>query len=314
MDYGQLAYIKAEELERYVKSVSVRKKRNAVSASFYPRVAAESGYEPCSVSGEGSIGVAVSAALRSPQSVRQAKLRLYCGGKIAASAGVAQSGGATVSYTLFASVTPGAGETLRLEADTAGLVLEELRVLVFGDGASVDNRGGNLRAEWVGTETYLAREKQGAISLSVYGGGEITVARGQTFDICDSPDGPGMVISDDAGNLWGVAFDAEINETARVNLGAGVDSVALGRNRRGYIIAGVRGRRVYFCECGYDFSGRTDWTEADFTTEADKVYFTKHTEEPILFLSRDGALYAKIPVRSLVCVSAVGIKPRLTIL
>ena len=124
----------------------------------------------------------------------------------------------------------------------------------------------------------------------------MNAVHGNVFDLCAAEDGIALFCCDDDDNLWGITYAPDLTERARAYLGAGFDRVAIGRNVFGFTLAAIRNRKVYFAQCENDFSGMSDWAAADFATEADEVYFCKQSLCPVLFLRRDGRLYAKIPV------------------
>lgn len=304
MDYGQLAYVKAEEIEAYLrKAAQAEERRTHTCAAFYPRTALESGYAPCTVFGSGNVGLTAVLRLAAPQGADNITVRLYCGEHPAAYTRITLPAGGRENATLFASVYPGAGERIRIEADAQGLLLEELRVSVEGAGASVSGGQEGYKCDCSATAIYTARtEADGYVYVRKYGTDRrANVLHGGVFDIAVRGDTVAVAGSDDDGNLWGVTLDADLKETRRVRLGAGADSVALGQSPAGWILATTQNRKVFLAECEPDFGGLSAFAPADFVTEADEVFFCKQSENPVLFLRRGGNVFAKLPVS---CVTA----------
>lgn len=299
MDYGQLAYIKAEEIENYLRVAAAKRTgRNAVSASFYPRCEISGGYEPCSVIGGASTALTVTLTLRAPQGANEIKVRLFCGDKIAAYVTVSLSAGETGRYTMLASVYPSGGEKLRIAASENGLILEQMQILADGDGVTVTGGKEIMRCDFAGDAVYTLTEENGYIYLAKIGGAKVNAAHGSEYDIAVADGGVKVICRDDVGNLWGICYDFDLAEQSRVNLGDAPEKVAIGQNPYGLTVAGVIKDEVYLCECEYDFSGRTDFARAEINTLADDVYLVKQSNNPALIITRDGKLYAKLPMPS----------------
>ena len=136
MDYGQIAYVKVQEIEEYLRRAATSKQiGTAASASFYPHAAFDGGYEPCTLSAHGgSVGLSVAIEISAPLGATDDKIRLYCGNKLAAYVAVTLPENGKGRYAMFASVTPGNGEKLKIKADTNKLLLDEFSVLADGGG------------------------------------------------------------------------------------------------------------------------------------------------------------------------------------
>lgn len=296
MDYGKLAYVKAEELESYLRKTESEKGKNAtLCAAFYPRVALESGYAPVTVSGDDSVGLTVVLKLRASKDVTDLKVRLYAGDMQTAYTTVTAAKGETVSATVLSSVYPGSGQRLRVVASGKGLILDEMSVLACGAGVALSGGQSDYRCDVYDGKVYCAHERDGYLYLSQAGGdGEVSVAHASVFDLAASGQGLNVLACDDLGNLWGVCYDGELNETHRVMLGDGFDSVALGRNPFGQVMAAVKGKKLYFALSDENFDGATDWTQFEDVT-ASEVYLSKQSDNSVLLYVRDGKLYARLP-------------------
>lgn len=315
MDYGQLAYLKTQELESYVRRSAVDSgKRTAQSAAFYPHTAISGGYEPCTVYGDGCVALAAVLTLRAPEGFA-GKVRLYCGGKIAAYTQVTLSAGESGRYTLLASVYPADGERLRICAERDGVLLDELHVLVEGSGAAVTSGQEGYKSDCYNGEIYLVREHDGNVEVSRASDGKKAIAvHGGVYDLAASAIGICVACADDNGNLWGLTYTADLDETSRTYLGPAPDRIAVGRSITGLTLAAVRSRKVYFATADAGFAGLSDWTAADFVTEADDVYLSKQADNPVLFLRRDGEIFAKIPLPAYSTDGCIEVSPMLALL
>lgn len=316
MDYGQLAYIKAEEIEAYLRnSEKNAEKRNTLRAAFYPRCAIQGGYAPCSLYGSGAVGLTVVLMLSAPQGCDGEKVRLYCGDMAAAYTTVTLGAGDRAQFTLLASVYPSDTQTLCVRSEGNSLLLEEMEILADGNDVTLTSSYAGCKSDCLDGKAYLLCAENGYIYLHIAGDGQKTdVGHGNVFDIVATPTALCVVYADDNGNLWGVTYTAALEETKRVYLGDAPQRVAVGRDVGGLRLAGIWERKVYFCLCAEDFTGRTEWAQADFATEADDVYFGKQTTRPVLFLRRGGGLYAKLPLPKTESRAAVCVAPAVTLL
>lgn len=302
MDYGQLAYIKAQTLEAYLnKTASAVQKTGCASAAFYPHTAAESGYAPVTVYGSGSVGLTVTLTLRAEVTVQDAKLRLYVGGKLAAYSSVSLERNKTARSILLATVYPSDGEKVRIVSDTAGLLIEEMFVLCEGAKVRLVSRVAFARCDGRDGVVFMAFVKNGDVRVQKCGAQSDAAAfKGGVFDLMVRGGEVYVLGVDDTGNLLGITYDYDLKETSRTVLGQfAFDCVAIGQMGSDLLLAGLQNRKTYFCTALDRFAGSTAFEPADFATEADAIYLSKQTENSVLFLRKGEALYCKLPYRKL---------------
>lgn len=287
-------------MEAYVKKTNEIERRNCRCASYFPRTAAEAGYAPCAIAGSDIVSVTVSLLFSAPQATDGITVWLYVGDKRVARTAVTLAAGGKQSNTLFAAVYPSGREEICVKADRQGLLIEEMRVSVYGANAFLASLQDGFACDTLSGHIYMARQEDGYIYVYKYGADiKMNVAHGNAFDLCAANNALALLCSDDDGNLWGVLLDENVNETARVYLGDGFDRVAIGRSGTGFTLAAVKDKQIYLAQCEPDFSGRTAWQRAPWASTADSVHLCKQTDSPVLLYSRDGQIYAKIPVETL---------------
>ena len=298
MDFGKLAYVKAEEAERYIrKKASEEAEERCVSIVCVPHAELSSGYIPVRISGNKSVGVMASVRVSAVAAVSAANVRAECGGKLCAATTVTLNRGEECRFTLFFSAYPGSGEYVRLISDESGLILEEVNFMVTGAGAKITSSAVLARADYFGSDLYVIYEKNGYVELtSVNKGITVDVAHGSTFDIAVTEGGVCVAVSDDSGNTLGILYDLGLKELNRKYVGAKFDRIAIARNTGGLVMAGIRNSKLYVCYFAEDFSDGTEWEETDFVSSADDVYFSKQTDNATLFIRRGDGVYAKLAV------------------
>ena len=298
MDYGQLAYLKAQTLEAYLnKTAASVQKTGCQSAAFYPHTAAESGYAPVTVYGSGSVGITVTLTLRAVALVQGAKMRLYSGDKLAAYCSVTLETGETAQSTLLASVHPSEGEILRVVCDTAGLLIEEMFVLCEGPKVRLVSRFAYARCDGEAGAVFVAYLQGGDVCVRKCGTDLEAIAfKGSVFDLSVYGGEVYLIGCDDIGNFVGLTYDFELKETSRAVLGQyAFDCVALGQMSGDLLLAGLKDRKITFCTALNRYEGLTAFKPADFATEADAIHLSKRAENSALFLERGEGLYCKLP-------------------
>ena len=309
MDWGKLAYLKAEEAERYMRKRAAEElEEKCVSAVCFPHAELFYGYTPVRISGSKSVGVMASLRVSAANSAVENKITAECGGKLCAATRVTLAEGEEARLVLYFSVYPGSGEDVRISSSSDGLILEEANFLVVGAGAKLTSSSVMSRADYHGGDIFIACEREGYVTLTNASTGEsVSVLHGSTFDLAVHDVGISVVACDDSGNTLGVLYDFTLKEVCRRYLDTSVEKIAVGRTSDGLVIAGIRGGKIYLSYCSEDFSGMTDWQETDFVSGALDVYFSKQTQNATLFIRRGDGLYAKLAVPELDCHSSLTI-------
>lgn len=309
MDYGKTAYAKLQELEAYIKATAQKKEnRNSAVKSSYPHAAFDRGYEPATLYGSGCVGITVTLGIRAPQGADNVKVTLYLGDKPVSYVNVRLAANSSAQYTLTGAVYPGDGERIKLTATDGCIILDSVTVYAEGNGVNISDGGDGYKCDEYGGEVYtLNEDSDGYIVLrNVNDGTTVDVMHGSTFDLAAFDGLVHVVCCDDNGNLWGLCYDVGLNEISRKYLGEGFDRVAVGQAFGGMQLVAVRNRKIYCAECCKSFLGLTDWVPVDFESDADEVYLSKQTVNPVLFFSRGGQIFAKLPedcARSYDCIS-----------
>lgn len=295
MDYGRLAYIKAEELERAVLRLGSEKALWQVrSATVYPNRRIESEYAPLSVWGNGEILLVASVRVRAPQGADNAKVWLTLGGKSIACGRVTVGAGERTDSVLTAAVVAD-GETLGVWADGAELVLEEMRVLASGDGVALSTAASAVVCDGVDGQIFWARADGSGMHIRKAGAENAATLSGSAFDLTAVSSGVHVLIAN-GDELTGVVFSHDLKEIARVRLGAGGESVAIGGCADGLALAVVRNGTVYTAKCGEGFTDATEFVPLDGGIRADGVRLSKQCDSPVLFLQRGQKIFAKVPL------------------
>ena len=298
MDYGKLAYVKAEEVERYIrKKAAAETEEKCVSAVCFPHAELYYGYTPVRIMGSKSVGVMAALKVSAVSSTVENKITVECGSKLCATTRVTLAGGEEKRFSLYFSAYPGSGEDVRIFSEGGGLILEEANFLVVGAGAKIITSSVMSRADFRNGDIYVACEREGYTELTnATTGKSVSVAHGSTFDLSVHDSGISVIVSDDNGNMQGVLYDFSLGELSRKYFDTRMEKIAVGRSVGGLVLAGIRGGKIYLSYCDKDFSGWTDWEETDFVSSALDVYFSKQTDYATLFIRKSDGLYCKLAV------------------
>lgn len=290
MDYGKMAYLKAEELEG---RISVNTRRLPASASFAPSVPLRDSYRIAEIKGTGGIAVMVKLTLYAAAAV-DGRIAASLNGVTFADCRVAFTG--THAEVLLGAAELAGGAVLAIEPENlAAARLERAEVVTIGgDGVGKEVSGFAVAESDRGILAVFGR------SMSVIGrpvtdgtlGSERVLGRGNALDACGFEDGYYLVYDDPLGNLWVKRLDADLSETATAYAGRGVTSPAVFADSAGVYLAFVQDGEVYVRTCTTDlrFIGESVATGFGY---ADGVAFVRGAPTPMLIVQSRGKCYLK---------------------
>lgn len=290
MDYGKMAYLKAEELEG---RISVNTRRLPASASFAPSVPLRAPYRIAEIKGTGGIAVMVKLTLYAATAV-DGRIAASLNGVTFADCRVTFTG--THSEVLLGAAELSGGAILALEpSGLAAARLERAEVVTIGgDGVgkevsdfAVAESGGHVLAVFGRSMSVIGRPiADGAL------GDEHVLGRGNALDACGCPDGYYLVYDDPLGNLWVKRLDATLQETATAYAGRDVTSPAVFADGDGVYLAFVQDGEVYVRTCTADLRFVGEPVAAGFGY-ADGVAFVRGAPTPMLIVQSRGKCYLK---------------------
>ena len=278
MDYGKLAYLKAEELES---RLSAPGRKLPAAAGFAPRIQLTGETELAALRASGAVAVVLKLTLSSAAPV-SGRLSAAVNGLVFAEAAVAFDGGHTELMIGAAEFTGEAMLSLVPE-NLSGAVLVRAEVLtVGGDGI------GREASDFAVAENETAVLAAVGRDMSVIGrvlsadgtlGRETVLGRGSRFDVCGAADGFILAHNDATGNLWLKKLNNALETTAVLHAGCVCDGrVWLAYARDGEI-------RLRTADAGLT---KLSASVAAGFGRADGVRFVRGAPRPVAVVSEDG--------------------------
>lgn len=287
MDYGKLAYMKAEELEARMRP-AVR--QGAANAGFTPDAAAD-GLRLTEIRVGGSAVLLVKLTLYAPADLA-ATLELTLDGMTIADAAVSLQKDVRHTEMVMGCVDLSGTGILALRCDDARVTVERVEIGLVGDSAGVTREASDFR--------FARRASGGAAGLAtsqvitVYpvaggiGTGK-TLCRGNSFDLCATPEGYAVLNCDPVGNLWLRTLDEDLTETGAVRVGDALDSPTLTFTDGRLVGAGLIGGSIVV----FSAVENAVTFPVPFGGAVDAVYFVKDAPRPILAVTSGGKVFIK---------------------
>ncbi len=305
MDYGKLAYMKAEELEARLTTPSPS---TAVSAGFTPDASAK-GLALTSVRLSGS-AVVLCKVVFFCEADTTASVALKFDGKTAADAEIALTAGEPKTELLMGCVQYTGEAELTLDCSDGRILVKRVEIGLLGASAAVTRETSDFR--FARGDTFAAAALASSQTITAYpieraiGAGK-AVCRGLGFDLCATADGYALLYTDAVGNLWLRQLNTALDTVACSRIGDAIDSPTVCFTGGRLTAAGVVGGKAYVFGAA---AGATRFL-LDFPDAVDSVYFVKNAPRPILAVTSGGKVFLKSVADRALGMFAVAVRPTL---
>ncbi len=284
MDYGKLAYLKAEELEA---RLGGKKESGIPSPALYRRSFESASGRVTLLEAPFGSGAAVIVKV---SAANGGDVRLYIGG-LRAACGKLSGGG---SLVLFGA---GSGKTeIEFAAFDGGAKEVEAQVLLLVSATALRERESELRMAVTGRTHLISSVKNGDVVAercnSVYEDRlSLFAGRGVKADVCAAGSDFCIVYSDLLGRLWSVAVGGDMKIVARSFLGDAPENFGITyAGNRVYGFFAEDGKAKYFSHA-YPKGTRGFTAEVDYAGKADRVVPVKDSEPMAIALESGGKVY-----------------------
>lgn len=290
MDYGKMAYMKAEELEARIKTPAPS---TAASVGFAPDAPAKD-LPLTAVKLSGSAIVLVKTTLYSRESV-EATMTLYIDGMAAADATVRLTADVPHTEILMGCVNINGAAALRLDCDDGRVLAKRVEVGLIGTAAGVTREASDFRLAYSAAGTAAAVASSSVITAypvtEAIGEGK-SLCRGRAFDLCATDDGYALVNNDLAGNLWLRRLSPALDTLSCVRLCDALDSPTVACFDGRLYVAAVRDGQAYV----FNAAENAVRFPVPFVGTVDSVHFVKNAPRPILAIGSGGKVFLKTAV------------------
>lgn len=300
MDYGKIAYLKAEELENRLSLMGAKSAREACTDFTAKPVFDLSGgeYFVGNVSAGGSAFFFVRAEVRLDSDVNDGRFDVLVNGL---SAGGCELGGVKgETKTLFVMCAAYINGTARAEVTAYGAdcTLISCQLLISGAGADIARTGGAAATDNSGDVWLVVTGDDGYITARSFTEDNfelsepIYIGAGTCGDVAGGNNCFAVSYIDPAGNVFVVMLDTDLNFSGRTYVCAGAKSAAIGSYRDGFILACGDGSGIEFryVDAG---GGVSAAVSRETIAGASRIGFVKKANPPMLTVTESGRSYVK---------------------
>lgn len=285
MDYGKMAYLKAEELEARISTSARRQSQRFFRAR--PFQTFNDKKTLLSYSG-GAFAVIVTVCINS----QGGRAYLAVGGLRAAENEFAPGR----TERTFMAASAGTGRLTLINDTLKNAVLERYEVLFVGDEPDVSEDGGSCALARSGADYALATAADCDVDVvkcdsrfvkSV----TLKAGRGEYADVCACGDGFYIVYGDVYGVLWGVAADSGLNVLSRNFLGENVGKLSVAAYEDFIAVAFVQDGRAKYFTTAFPNGVRSDVLDVEFNGTVQGVKLVKGAAAPALLIESSGKVF-----------------------
>ncbi len=284
MDYGKLAYLKADELEARINS--------GTAAKFPPPALYRTSFKTASgrvrLLEGGGTGTAVIVKVSAKNA---GDVRLYIGGLRAASARLS---GSDLPAVMFGA---GSGDVeMEFSSFEGGAKNVDIQLLLPVGTAAASGRASELNMARSGEKCLISSVDGGDVKVEMCDGkyenrlGAET-GRGVRADVCAAGSDFCVVYSDVHGLLWSVAVSGELKVLARSLLGEAPENFGITyANKRVYVFFARDGKAKYF-STAYPKGTRGKTSDIDYSGYVVRLTPVKDSEPIAVALESGGKVY-----------------------
>lgn len=277
MDYGKLAYLKAEELES---RISVQPRKLPAYAGFAPDVPLRDVVEIAEIKASGAVALVVKLTFSAAGEV-SGRITAEIGGAAFSDASVSFSGEKT--EVLIGAAEFSGAKTLALRPQNlSGAVLKRAEIVTVG-GEGIGREASDFAVAESGTAVLAAYGRNMSVMGCLFSGGEAVMekelCRGSRFDVCGCGDGFILAHNDAAGNLWLKKYGSDLGETAVLYACKSAESPAVCSSGGRVFLMYIRDGAAYMRTADEALTRISGETETGFG-RADAVKFVRGAPSP----------------------------------
>lgn len=317
MDYGRLAYLKADELESRLSALSQNTNDGSAVYTVSPLFDFTTGeFVLSELAGRGDVVLFCLLELRADGDA-SGKLRLKLNGLSCAEKTIELKKGETGEYTLMSVVSLDSSASVTLGFDGDATLLRA-QLLASGGGVKMSISGGACSCDKHGSVWAVADCRDANVRVRLFDEGtalmgeELYFGSGSSVSICDGSNGFVLCYVDERMNVFAVFMSDELAEQRRVFICENGSDVSVGRTADGYVCAVVRDGHV---DC-YVFD---DGTLCSMSTpvanesSAKSVSFVKNSATPVLVITTPDKSYIKTAATEYGSRSAIELKCEISV-
>ena len=298
MDYGKLAYVKAEELESRLSALLGDTNTGSAVYNVSPLFDFTTGeFLLTETTGSGKITLFCICVLRADSDIT-GKVRLKVNGLVANEKSVDMKNGEEKEFTFLSLISINATASVSLSCD-CDATLVRAQILISGKGVKTAISGAHASVDKCSDGVWaIADSKDNNVCVRLFDEQSATMSQeyfygaGSSVSLCAGNSGFVLAFVDERSNVFIVFLSPDLQEQKRFFLCKGASDVAVCKNNDGYLCATVSGDRID----GYVFDDGTlcsTAVEIEKTTQAKSINFVTNRVSPMLVVTTDDRSYVK---------------------
>lgn len=293
MDYGKMAYIKAEELEARLTSMAVGSDDKVTDLTVKPVYDFYCGdFALTSIRASGSVSVIIRLQLRLDEDADELPVYLKVNGLRSAETLINGSAGEVKDALIVCGIKLSGVAELTLSADNAAMVLLTAQIVVNGDGACLSGNGGDAAADKCGSVWCVVSCEDNCVVGYAFTESSPTltpvyIGAGKKADVTATDNGFLVSLVDGTGNAFAVFLSTTLSLIRRVFVCGGAAAAAATAYGGGYAFVTVEDGRVAVRLIGEDGAGCSEPSYPDLGDGIKGVGFVKNAATPTLILRYD---------------------------
>lgn len=299
MDYGKLAYLKADELESRLND-SLKASKNSVCTDYTvnPVFDFKCGDYPLSeIRADGSVTLFVRMTVRADSDITGGEVKTLINGLKAGGSVFGAASGNTVELFVMCAINVSGTASVSLSSDS-DCTLMSCQLLLSGEGAAISGRGGDSAADCLDGKWALVTSSDDYVNAYLFTEENFTLANpvyigtGRRADVAAGKSGFCIAFVDAAKNPFLTLTDPELNVISTVFAGGEAERVAVAACGDGFVFATLSDGKIavrYVDAHG----GMSEPEAVDVTGAPERISFVKAAERPELIVYADKRSYLK---------------------
>lgn len=289
MDYGKLAYIKAEELESRLSGSYTAKRTMCSDYTTRPVFDMKNGdYSVTDIRAGGYATIFVRASVRADSEISSV-FSVKINGLPAGGCDLSAEKDETRDLFVMCAAAVDGTAAISVTADGADCTLMSCQVLVSGQDAFVARPGGDASADKCGEVWALISSEDDNIYARTFTeqnfslSDRIYIGTGRRADICAAEDGFTAVYVDVTGNCFAVFTDKALNRLGGVFVAPDTECAAVARCKDGFVVARVSAGEIFYNYISSS-GGLSASVKIPLAERATGVGFVKNSSMPMLIV------------------------------
>ncbi len=299
MDYGKLAYLKADELEnRLNNSLKATERSVCTEYTVSPVFDFKSGeYSVSDIRADGSVTLFMRMTVCADSDITNGEIAVLINGLAAGKSTFGLSTGEKTELFIMCAVYVSGVAAVSLSSG-ADCTLLCCQLLISGADAEISGRGGDSAVDIFKDKWALVTSSDDYVNAYLFTEDDFKlenpkyIGTGRHADVAAGKDGFCIAYVDTAANVFIAMTDGELNVLFGRFVDSGAERVAVSAYGAGFVLAELSQGKITVRYVDAN-GGTSEPSLVDVTGAAERIGFVKSAERPELIVYADGRSYLK---------------------